>query len=136
MEKITRFGVSIDPILLRNYDQLIKTEGYSNRSEAIRDLIRNTIVKNKITNPQQEAIGSLTIIYDHHSSNLTTRLLEIQHHHHTDILATTHIHIDHYNCLEILVLKGKVGSIQKLADTIKSLKGIKHGDMVITDATI
>ena len=136
MEKITRFGVSIEPTLLRQYDQLIKIEGYTNRSEAIRDLIRNTLVKIKITNPQQEAIGTLTMIYDHHCGNLTTRLLEIQHHHHTEILTTTHIHIDHHNCLEILVLKGKARSIQKLADNIKSLKGIKHGDLVITDAAI
>jgi CopG family nickel-responsive transcriptional regulator len=136
MEKITRFGVSIEPTLLKQYDILIRTEGYTNRSEAIRDLIRNTLVKTKITNPQQEAIATLTMIYDHHSGNLTTRLLEIQHNHHTEILTTTHIHIDHHNCLEVLILKGNAGNIQKLADTIKSLKGIKHGDLVITDATI
>jgi len=135
MEKITRFGISLDPALLTQYDQLIKTEGYTNRSEAIRDLIRETLVKTKVTNPQQEAIGTLTMIYDHHSGNLTKRLLDLQHDHHTEILTTTHIHIDHRNCLEVLVLKGKSGRIQKLADNIKSLKGIKHGELVITEAT-
>jgi CopG family nickel-responsive transcriptional regulator len=135
MEKITRFGISLDPTLLKQYDQLIKNEGYTNRSEAIRDLIRETLVKTKVTNPKQDALGTLTMIYDHHSGNLTKHLLDLQHDHHTEILATTHIHIDHMNCLEVLVLKGKSGRIQKLADNIKALKGIKHGELVITKAT-
>ena len=135
MEQIIRFGVSIEPNLLTQFDDKIKKEGYTNRSEAIRDLIRKSLVKTKIHNPHQDAIGTLTMIYDHHSGNLTTRLLEIQHNHHDEILTTTHIHIDHYNCLEVLVLKGKIDRIQKLADNIKALKGIKHGELVITSAT-
>ena len=136
MENIIRFGVSIEPTLLKQYDQLIKHEAYTNPSEAIRDLIRDTLVKTKINNPQQEAIGTLTMIYDHHSGNLTNHLLDIQHQHLTEILATTHIHIDHHNCLEVLILKGKAGAIQNLAENIKALKGIKHGELIITDATI
>lgn len=134
MEKITRFGISLDQQLLRQYDELIKSEGYTNRSEAIRDLIRERLVKINVNNPQQDAIATLTMIYDHHGGNLTNRLLDIQHDHHTEILTTTHIHIDHTNCLEVLVLKGKAGRIQKLANNIKALKGIKHGELVITEA--
>ncbi len=132
MEKITRFGVSIEPELLKKFDKTIKKKGYTNRSEAIRDIIRKNLIIEKSKNTQGESLGTLTIIYDHHTGNLTNRLLNLQHNHANEILSTTHIHIDHKNCLEILALKGKTTNIQKLADNIKSLKGIKHGELVIT----
>ena len=134
MEKITRFGVSIEPELLKKFDKVIKKKGYKNRSEAIRDIIRENLISKKTEDPNSEAIGTLTMIYDHHAGNLTNRLLDLQHHHHKEILTTTHIHVDHDNCLEVLVLKGKTRNIQKLADNIKSLKGIKHGELVITES--
>lgn len=130
--KITRFGVSIEPELLKKFDKIIKKEGYNNRSEKIRDLIRKNIITEETTNPDTKAIGTLTMVYDHHVGSLTDRLLGLQHDHTNEILVTTHVHIDHDNCLEVLVLKGKTGNIQKLADNIKSLKGIKHGELVIT----
>jgi len=136
MEKITRFGVSIEPDLLKKFDKVIKKKGYTNRSEAIRDIIRKDIIIEKNKDPNLESIGTLTMIYDHHAGNLTNRLLDLQHDHTKEILSTTHIHIDHHNCLEVLVLKGKTGNIQKLADNIKSLKGIKHGELVITESQI
>ena len=135
-EKITRFGVSIEPDLLKKFDKIIKKEGYSNRSEKIRDLIRKDLITQDTTDPKTESIGTLTMIYDHHTGNLNNRLLELQHDHHSEILSTTHIHVDHKNCLEVLVLKGKTGNIQKLADNIKALKGIKHGELVITKSKI
>jgi CopG family nickel-responsive transcriptional regulator len=131
-EKITRFGISIEPDLIKKFDTSIKKEGYTNRSEAIRDLIRKDLIAEKNKNPDEEAIGTLTMLYDHHIGNLTDKLLDIQHSHTKEILVTTHIHIDHHNCLEVLVLSGKIGEIQKLADKIKALKGIKHGELVIT----
>jgi len=134
-EKITRFGVSIEPELLKKFDKIIKKEGYTNRSEAVRDLIRKNLIIEHSKNPNIETIGTLTMIYDHHTGNLTNKLLEIQHDHHNEILTTTHIHIDHHNCLEVLVLKGKTGNIQKLADNIKALKGIKHGELVTTKSS-
>ncbi len=136
MEKITRFGVSIEPDLLKKFDKIIKKEGYTNRSEAIRDLVRKNLIREKNKDPDAESIGTLTMIYDHHTGNLTNKLLDLQHDHTKEILSTTHIHIDHNNCLEVLVLKGKTGKIQKLADNIKSLKGIKHGELVITKSTL
>jgi len=123
-EKITRFGVSIEPELLKKFDRIIKKKGYYNRSEAIRDVIRENILKVDTRDPNSEAIGTLTMMYDHHEGTLTKKLLDLQHDHHNEILSTTHIHIDHHNCLEVLVLKGKTGNIQKLADNIKALKGI------------
>ena len=131
-EKITRFGVSMEPNLLKKFDKLNRREGYGNRSEAIRDLIRRNLISEKTKNPDEETIGTLTIIYDHHVGNLTDRLLNLQHDHTKEILVTTHLHIDHHNCLEVIVLKGKHGKIKKLADNIKALKGIKNGELVST----
>jgi len=131
-EKITRFGVSIEPKLLKKFDKLNRKEGYGNRSEAIRDLIRRNLISEKTKNPDEETIGTLTIIYDHHVGSLTDRLLNLQHDHTKEILVTTHVHIDHHNCLEVIVLKGKHGNIKKLADNIKALKGIKNGELVTT----
>ncbi|UCD14735.1 MAG: nickel-responsive transcriptional regulator NikR [Thermoplasmatales archaeon] len=136
MEKITRFGVSIEPDLLKKFDKAIKKKGYTNRSEAIRDIIRKNLILEKNKDTNLEAIGTLTMIYDHNAGNLTNKLLNLQHNHTREILSTTHIHIDHHNCLEVLVLKGKIGNIQKLADNIKSLKGIKHGELVITESQV
>lgn len=135
-EKITRFGVSIEPELLKKFDNLLKKEGYTNRSEKLRDLIRKNLINQETTDPEAEAIGTLTMIYDHHTGNLTNKLLDLQHDHHSEILTTTHVHIDHHHCLEVLVLKGKTKNIQKLADNIIALKGIKHGELVITKNSV
>jgi CopG family nickel-responsive transcriptional regulator len=135
-EKITRFGVSIEPDLLNKFDKIIKKKSYTNRSEAIRDLIRKNIIVEGSSDPGAEGLGTLTMIYDHHAGPLTNRLLELQHDHHHEILTTTHIHVDHDNCLEVLVLKGKTEEIKKLADSIKALKGIKHGELVLTNSSL
>ena len=131
MEKITRFGVSIEPDLLNKFDKLIEKKQYSNRSEAIRDMIRKNLIIDENQDPNIKAIGTLTMVYDHHSGNLTSKLLDLEHEHHHEILSTTHIHVDHNSCLEVLVLKGKIGEMKKLADSIKALKGIKNGELVI-----
>ena len=131
-EKITRFGVSIEPDLIKKFDKTIKREGYTNRSEAIRDLIRKNLIAEKNKNLNEEAIGTFTMVYDHHVGSLTDKLLDLQHNHTKEILVSTHVHIDHHNCLEVLVLKGKIGNIQKLADNIKALRGIKNGELVLT----
>jgi len=134
--KIVRFGVSIEPILLKKFDKRIKMEGYTNRSEAIRDLIRKNLIVEETKDPNKQAMGTLTIIYNHHEGNLTDKLLNLQHDYNQEILSTTHVHIDHKNCLEVLILKGKVSNIVKLSDRIKSLKGIKHGELVVTESQI
>ena len=136
MKKITRFGVSIEPELLEKFDRMMKKKKYTNRSEAIRDIIREHLLSEKVKDPSTEVIGTLTTIYDHHTGSLIDRLLEIQHDHYHEILTTTHIHVDHTTCLEVLVLRGKTQKIQKLADTIKALKGIKHGELVITSKSL
>jgi len=134
MENVIRFGVSIEPDLLKQFDTYLKKKGYTTRSEAVRDLIRKELITTLSKTTNQEVVGTLTMIYNHHTGDLNNKLLDTQHDHHHEILTSTHIHIDHDNCLEVLVLKGKTGSIQRLADNIKALKGIQHGELVITKA--
>jgi CopG family transcriptional regulator, nickel-responsive regulator len=135
MGKITRFGVSLEPKLLEEFDEIIAKKGYTNRSEAIRDLIRDQITQKQNRQPNAQGLGTLTILYSHHSGLLTKQLMDLQHEHHESILTTTHVHIDHDNCLEVLILQGTMDKIQRLADNIKALKGIKLGELVLSPRT-
>jgi len=108
-----RFGVSIQSNLLNKFDRTIRKKGYTNRSKAIRDLIRKNIIYGNTEDPSSVIIATLTIIYDHHIGNLTNKLLEIQHAHHDEIVTTTHIHINSEICLKVLVRRGKAGRIKK-----------------------
>ena len=135
METITRFGVSIEPGLLKKFDRFLKEKGYDNRSEAIRDLVRKQLITETTQDDNALMLGTFTMVYDHHTGHLTEKLLDIQHDHTDEILTTTHIHIDHH-CLEILILKGKKGRLQHLSDTITALKGIKHGELVLTKSDL
>jgi CopG family transcriptional regulator, nickel-responsive regulator len=129
---VERVGVSFEPDLLKKFDVMIKKRGYTNRSEAIRDLIRKEIIETAIKEENCEVIGTLTIMYDHHEGNVTDELLHIQHHHHDEISFTTHIHIDDRMCLEIVVIRGNSKNVKKLAENVKTLKGVKHGELSIT----
>jgi len=136
MSYITRFGVSIDNELLKKFDKSINKKGYKNRSEAIRDLIRKNLINEMNLDLKVKSIATLTILYDHHFGTVTDKLLELQHNHTNDILVTSHVHVDHDNCLEVIVLKGLTLNIKELANKIKALKGIKHGELVITNSDI
>jgi CopG family nickel-responsive transcriptional regulator len=129
---VERIGVSFEPVLLYKFDILIKKRGYTNRSEAIRDLIRKEIIESGIKENKSEVIGTLTIIYDHEIGNVTDKLLHLQHHHHNEIMFTTHIHVDDRICLEIVVIRGQSNRVKKFAEHVKALKGIKHGQLAIT----
>ncbi len=129
---VERVGVSFEPELLRKFDALMREKGYTNRSEAIRDLVRDFIVKAEVEEGSGEVIGTLTIVYDHHAGDVTQRLLHLQHRHHSEILSTTHIHIDERMCLEAIILRGKTKDVRKLGDTIRAIKGVKHGELVVT----
>jgi len=132
MEKVVRFGVSLEPELLKKFDKLIRKKGYGSRSEAIRDLIRDETVKQILENENEPVIGTLTIVYDHDASNVTNKLLDVQHRHHKNISSTMHLHLDEHNCLEVLVVSGKVKDVQSIADSITSIKGVKHGKLTVT----
>lgn len=132
MKRVVRFGVSLEPELLKKFDKLIRKKGYGSRSEAIRDLIRDETVKQTLENENEPVAGTLTIVYDHDASNITNKLLDVQHRHHKNVLSTMHLHLDEHNCLEVLVVAGKVKDVQSIADSITSIKGVKHGKLTVT----
>ncbi|MDH4201948.1 MAG: nickel-responsive transcriptional regulator NikR [Phycisphaerae bacterium] len=125
MSSLERVGVSLDQHLLAEFDQLTAKQGYTNRSEAIRDLIRDRLSAEQLEKPTANAVAGIFLVYDHHSTALTNKLLHLQHDHVLNIVASTHIHLDHHNCLEIIIVKDKVQKIQALADKMGSLKGVK-----------
>ena len=127
MGKLTRFGVSLDEELLEPFDALCAVKGYSNRSEAIRDLIRKALVAEEWQQADGQGAGTLTLVYDHHKNDLARRLIQMQHDEHDIIIATLHVHLDHHNCLEVLILKGEAARVRALADKLISCKGVKHG---------
>ena len=133
MSDIIRFGVSIDQDLLENYDRLIAERGYATRSEALRDLIRDTLIQHKIeTESEIQALGSLTLVYDHHARNLSQEMGNFQHEFHEIILSVMHLHVSHDDCLEIIALRGIVSEIVALANGLLSLKGVKNGKLFLT----
>jgi len=134
MQNIVRFGVSIDDKLLDKFDVLIAKKGYVNRSEAIRDLIRSMLVDEDISDPEAESIGTLSLVYNHHASELADKLNDLQHHSYKNIVSTTHIHLDEHNCLEVLILKGKTREVKAIADKLSSIKNVKNGHLTLTRA--
>ncbi len=131
MGQTIRFGVSLDSDLLEKFDKLCEQRCYQTRSEAIRDLIRNTLVEEEWKVDTREIAGTLTLVYDHHKSDLSQKLVEIQHDHHDVIITSLHVHLDHYNCLEVLLLKGDGNEVRTLAQKLVSTKGVKHGKLTL-----
>ncbi len=129
MGQTIRFGVSLDSDLLEKFDALCEERCYQTRSEAIRDLIRNTLVEEEWKDDNREIAGTLTLVYDHHKSDLSQKLVEIQHDHHHVIITSMHVHLDHDNCLEVLVLKGDGNEVRTLSQKLASTKGVKHGKL-------
>ena len=132
MGQTIRFGISLDAELLEQFDALCQKQGSPNRSEAIRDLIRAALVKERWQENNSQVAGTLTMVYDHHKSDLAQRLTEQQHDFHDLIVATLHVHLDHHNCLEVLVLKGQAQCLQNLASSLLSVKGVKTGQLTIS----
>lgn len=132
MGKTTRFGISLDSDLLEAFDALCARNGYDNRSEAIRDLIRDALVRNAWEQAAGDSAGTLTMVYDHHKNDLARKLVKMQHDDHDCIEATLHVHLDHHNCLEVLVLRGEAERLRALANKILSAKGVKHGNFALT----
>ena len=128
MSEIFRFGVSLDKNLLAKFDRLIGAKNYPNRSEAFRDLIRQELVERE-WQEGKEVAGAVTIIYDHHKRDILNNIMDIQHDFQGVIISTQHIHLDHNNCLEIIAVKGSPKEVRKLADTLKAIKGVKHGTL-------
>ena len=132
MAELVRFGISMDGQLLESFDRLIEGKGYSNRSEAVRDLIRNALVDEQWSHEDEEAVGTVSLVYDHHTRELSDKLTEHQHSHHRNIVSALHVHLDAHHCLEVVVIKGKAGEIRHLADELIGTKGVKHGRLMTT----
>lgn len=128
MPGLIRFGISIDSGLSEKFDARLKRQGYSNRSEAVRDLIRQTLVEQE-WQEGQEVAGAITLIYDHHQRELLHKITDIQHDFQKVIISAQHIHLDHHNCLEIVAVKGNPPEVQKLSDSLRAVKGVKHGTL-------
>jgi CopG family nickel-responsive transcriptional regulator len=132
MTDITRFGVSLPSDLLERFDAQIEEMGYGNRSKAIADLIRNSMVESAWKSGKGQVVGVVTMVYDHHTSDVVNKLLALQHDSHIDIYSTMHIHLDHNNCLEILALRGSPSEIASFSDSVKAVRGVKHSGLVVT----
>jgi len=131
MSSLVRTGISLERELLADFDRLIARKGYGSRSEAIRDLVREHSVEADVAR-NKVIVGTLTVVYDHHQPRLSERLIAAQHHYHGKVLATTHVHLDARHCLEVVIVKGRSAEVQHLADHILSLRGVKHGKLVMT----
>jgi CopG family nickel-responsive transcriptional regulator len=131
MPPLVRFGISIDKALLDKFDHSIQRKGYTSRSEAFRDLIRQELIKKEWAEGRDVA-GAITFIYDHHRRDLLYRIVEIQHDFQKVVISTQHIHLDHHNCLEILAVRGSSKEVLELADLLKSVKGVRHGTLSMT----
>ena len=128
MSELVRFGVSLEKGLLDKFDLYIREKNYSNRSEALRDLIRQDLIR-KEWREGRDVAGAITLVYDHHGKGLLNKITDIQHNYEKLIISTQHIHLSHENCLEIIAVRGNPKDVQKLADTLQSIKGVKHGTL-------
>lgn len=134
MSDLSRFGVSVEDELLQSFDELINAQGHANRSEALRDLMRDALVRSRLeTSPENaEVLGSLTLVYDHHASELNDKMNELQHDHQDLVVSVLHVHVSHEDCMEVIVLRGAIREIRSLSDALLSLKGVKHGRLFAT----
>lgn len=130
MGVLTRIGVALDSDLLERFDRSIQHSGYTNRSEAFRDLIRDRLINEKTSLPKATVVGTVTLIYDHHAHGVGEKLTELQHAYHQLIVSTSHAHLDYDSCLEVLIVHGPAAEVEQLADRMIGLKGVQHGRLV------
>jgi CopG family nickel-responsive transcriptional regulator len=132
MPELQRFGVSMPEGLLEVFDEHLQQEGYRNRSEALRDLIRDHLIACRWADSDAEVVGVITLVYDHHASGLDDHLTGLQHERHEIVLCSTHVHLDHHNCVEVIVVRGKGAEVQALANGLIAMRGVKHGQLSCT----
>jgi CopG family nickel-responsive transcriptional regulator len=132
MGVLSRIGIALDSELLKRFDRSIGRRGYTNRSEAFRDLIRDRLVSEQTAAPDATVVGTVTLIYDHHANGVTEKLTEVQHENHELVVSTSHAHLDHESCLEVLIVHGHSARVAQFADRLIGLKGVQHGRLVMT----
>lgn len=131
-EQVTRFSVSLPEKLLSQYDEVVGAQGYTNRSQAVADMIRDYLVEHHLEGGQEEIAGTITLVYDHHKPHVQEILTHLQHDHLGEIISSLHVHLDHHNCLEVLVVKGRHAEVKSMADRLIAAKGVKHGKLTVT----
>ena len=134
MSDLSRIGVAIEGDLLAEFDALIAKRGYPSRSEAFRDLIREALIQESAASGSAHVVGTITLVYAHHVRLLSDKLTSLQHSFHAAILSTLHVHLDYENCLEVVVVRGRASEVRRIADTLISMKGVRHGRLTITSA--
>jgi CopG family nickel-responsive transcriptional regulator len=122
----------LPPVLMRQLDSMTAEKGYTNRSLAIADMIRDHLVEHRQKTGTEEIAGTITLVYDHHRQHVQETLTDIQHDHHDLIISTLHVHLDHHNCLEVLIVRGKAALVKRIADELIAAKGVKHGKLTVT----
>ena len=133
MGRLARFGVAMDEELLERFDDLVSRRGTGvNRSEAVRDLVRDALVDAEWEDATGEIVGTVTMVFDHHASDLSDKLDSLQHAHHQRIVSSMHVHLDAHNCLEVVVVRGTSEQVRAIADGLLGTKGVKHGKLVST----
>lgn len=133
-DELSRVGVAVPGSLLERFDRLIEKKGYASRSEAFRDLMRDSLIEEDVGNLRGDVVGTLTLVYDHHVRQLNDRIVGMQHDHYDQIVSTIHVHLDHHNCLEVVILRGKTNDVQHVADALIATKGVRHGKLTLTTA--
>ena len=136
MSGLVRFGVSIEENLLSEFDRAIEKQGYANRSEAIRDLIRDRLVDLRWEAGSEEAVATVTLVFDHEMRELAEKLDHLQHDEFRVIVSSTHVHLDEHNCLEVLILRGPAERLRRIAEKLISVRGVRHGKLVMTAAEL
>ncbi|HOJ61344.1 MAG TPA: nickel-responsive transcriptional regulator NikR [bacterium] len=131
MSGAIRFSVSLSEELLEKFDKILRTKGYTNRSEGIRDLIRDFLVQQEVEE-NKEVLGVISLVYDHHVRELTEKLIAQQHHSQAEVISSLHVHLDHHNCLEVIVARGRGDVLRQFADLLIGIRGVKHGKYVLT----
>ena len=132
--RLIRFGVSMEKEPVRRVRFISRPKGYGNRSEAIRDMVRDLLIEKKLREENTEGVGTLTLVYNHHQRELEEKLTDYQHDHLQAIISTVHVHLNQHLCLEVLILRGKTKEIRKVADGLIATKGVQHGKLVLTTA--
>lgn len=135
MSDLERVSLAIEKQLIERFDALIERDGKANRSEAIRDLIRNRLIEDEVTSSRSEVVATVTIVYDHHKRELAERLVSTGHSHHEHVLASLHVHLDEVNCLEVVALRGRARDVRHLAEHLIGMKGVKHGKLVLSSTS-
>ncbi len=132
MDKLSRFSISMDSGLAHSLDAMVKAKGYANRSQAVSDMVRASLVEHFGQRGTHEIAGTITLVYDHHKRDVQATLTDIQHDHEGLIISTLHVHLDHHNCMEVLAVRGKADAVRRIADRLMAVKGVIHGKLTVT----